>query len=174
MRNAYLLVTATFEPFPKVPACGTEWGINCSTMCTTGFYPSMGSWLAWSAATPFWYARRRSRRSRRCRARPRPTWCRSAGRAQRVRRQRIVIARVGGAGAAGHDWYTMRLNHVLTFEQQKSMLAWGKQTLIEHMHCRGHSGVRSIVGVSFVVRKCYSPCFCSEARCGRDGPSAYV
>ena len=82
--------------------------------------------------------------------------------------------RVGGAGAAGHDWYTMRLNHVLTFEQQKSMLAWGKQALIEHMHCRGHSGVRSIVGVSFVVRKCYSPCFCSEARCGRDGPGAYV
>ena len=95
-------------------------------------------------------------------------------RAQRVRRQRIVIARVGGAGAAGHDWYTMRLNHVVTFELQKSMLARGKQALIEHMHCHGHSGMRSIVGVSFVVRKCYSPCFCSEARCGRDGPSAYV
>jgi hypothetical protein len=58
-------------------------------------------------------------------------------RAQRARRQRIVIARVGGAGAAGHDWYIMRLNHVLTFEQQKSMLAWGKQTLIEYMHSRG-------------------------------------
>ncbi len=61
-------------------------------------------------------------------------------RAQHARRQRIVIARVGGASAAGHDWYIMRLNHVLTFEQQKSMLAWlawGKQTLIEYMHSRG-------------------------------------
>ena len=58
-------------------------------------------------------------------------------RTQRARRQRIVIARVGGAGAAGHDWYIMRLNHVLTFEQHKSMLAWGKQTLIECMHSRG-------------------------------------
>ena len=95
-------------------------------------------------------------------------------RAQRARRQRIVFARVGGAGAAGHDWDIMRLNHVVTFELQKSMLAWGKQALIEHMHCRGHSGVRSIVGVSFVVRKCYSPCFCSEARRGRDGPRVYV
>ena len=44
----------------------------------------------------------------------------------------------------------MRLNHVLTFEQQKSMLAWGKQALMEYMHCRGDSGMRSFVGVSFV------------------------
>ncbi len=58
-------------------------------------------------------------------------------RAQRARRQRIVIARVSGAGAAGHDWYIMRLNHVLKFEQHKVMLAWGKQTLIECMHSRG-------------------------------------
>ena len=174
MRNAYLLVTATFEPFPNFPACGTEWDISCSTICTTGFYPSMGSWLAWSAATPFWNARRQVVAADVVvHARVRHGVVRRV-RAQRVRRQRIVIARVGGAGAAGHDWYTMRLNHVLTFEQQKSMLAWGKQALIEHMHCRGHSGVRSIVGVSFVVRKCYSPCFCSEARCGRDGPGAYV
>ena len=58
-------------------------------------------------------------------------------RAQRARRQRIVFARVGGAGAAGHDWDIMRLNHVVTFELQKSMLARGKQALIEHMRCRG-------------------------------------
>ena len=95
-------------------------------------------------------------------------------RTQRARRQRIVIARVGGAGAAGLDWYTMRLNHVLPFEQQKSMLAWGKQTLSACMRSRRDSDMHGFVGVSFVVRKCYSPCFCSEARCGRDGPGAYV
>jgi hypothetical protein len=134
----------------------------------------MGSWLAWSAATSYWlhvddvvvadveaHVRVRHGVVRR-------------ERAQRARRQRIVFARGGGAGAARHDLDIMRLNHVLTFEQQKSMLAWGKQALIGHMHCRGDSGMRSCVGVSFVVRKCYSPCFCSEARCGRDGPGAYV
>ena len=95
-------------------------------------------------------ARRRRRRRRRGSAHPLPTWCRSRERAQRARRQRIVIARVGGAGAAGHDWYIMRLNHVLTFEQQESMLAWGKQALIEHMHCRRVSGMLSFVGVSLL------------------------
>ena len=73
-------------------------------------------------------------------------------RAQRARRQRIVFARVGGAGAAGHDWDIMRLNHVVTFEQQKSMLAWGKQALSACMRSQGDSGMRGFVGVSFVVR----------------------
>jgi hypothetical protein len=52
------------------------------------------------------------------------------------------VARVGGAGAAGHDWYIMRLDHVLTFEQQKSLLACSKQALVVCMHsCRRVGGV---------------------------------
>ena len=173
MRNAYLLVTATFEPFPNVPACGTEWDINCSTRCTTGFiHPWARGWHGRQRRPAGMLDEKSSQQTLECT--PASDMVVRRESAQRVRRQRIVIARVGGAGAAGHDWYTMRLNHVLTFEQQQSMLAWGKQALIEHMHCRGDSGMRSFVGVSFVVRKCYSPCFCSEARCGRDGPGAYV
>jgi len=134
----------------------------------------MGSWLAWSAATSYWlhvddvvvadveaHVRVRHGVVRR-------------ERAQRARRQRIVFARVGGAGAAGHDWDIMRLNHVVTFEQQKSMLAWGKQTLSACMGSQGDSDMHGFGGVPFLVRKCYSPCFCSEARRGRDGPRAYV
>ena len=96
-------------------------------------------------------------------------------RTQRARRQRIASARVGGAGAARRDWYIKRSDHVLTFEQQKSMLAWGKQTLIECTHRRVRQGRARLCWRSFCCAEwCYSPCFCSEARCGRDGPGVYV
>ncbi len=61
-------------------------------------------------------------------------------RTQRACRQRITSARVGGASAARRDWYIKRLDHVLTFEQQKSMLAWSKQTLMECTYPRVRQG----------------------------------
>ena len=149
-------------------------GILTVVLCVLQVLFILGLVPTWSAETPCWYARRvvvAADVEVHTRLRHGVVW---RERAQRVRRQRIVIARVGGAGAAGHDWYIMRLNHVLTFEQQKSMLAWGKQTLSACMRSRRDSDMHGFVGVSFVVRKCYSPCFCSEARCGRDGPGAYV
>jgi hypothetical protein len=68
---------------------------------------------------------------------------------QRARRQRITSARVGGAAAARRDWYIKRLDHVLTFEQQKSMLAWSKQTLIECTHPRVRQGRARLCWRSF-------------------------
>ena len=57
-------------------------------------------------------------------------------RTQRACRQRITSARVGGASAARRDWYIKRLDHVLTFKQQKSKLACSKPALIACMHSR--------------------------------------
>jgi hypothetical protein len=110
----------------------------------------MGSWLAWSAATSYWlhvddvvvadveaHVRVRHGVVRR-------------ERAQRARRQRIVFARGGGAGAARHDLDIMRLNHVLTFEQQKSTLAWCKQTLSACMLSQGTVTCMALVAFLFL------------------------
>ena len=174
MRNAYLLVTATFEPFPKVPACGTEWGINCSTMCATGFYPSMGSWLAWSAATPFWYARRRRRRRRRLAAPP-PAWCRSAGArstcSQTKDRLRSCRRRGCRRTRLGHHAVEPRRD-VRATEEYACMGQAGAECV--HAQSRGQRHAWLCWRFFCCAEWCYSPCFCSEARCGRDGPSAYV
>ena len=53
---------------------------------------------------------------------------------------RNVLADKGSpalVGAARRDWYIKRSDHVLTFEQQKSTLAWCKQTLSACMLSQG-------------------------------------
>ncbi len=66
---------------------------------------------------------------------------------QHRRQHRRVLASFAVPGSHARSWVTC---------------VCGKRSRFSACTVEGDSGMRGFVGVSFVVRKCYSPCFCSE------------